>query len=136
MKKTDTVYDYLERLGVLSTGSPEDIVRAKETYWKLRRKEWRKHQRQNCKSCTIFFTFPEYHAVRNAIPDKRKNVTRYVKQATLNAALNKQSIGKELVGKVRETFFEAYATIDRLAANNDVKNVLIKLEQKILLLIQ
>src|ERR1700754_3849072 len=103
MKQSNNLYDYLEQSGVLQNGSPDEIRMAKQEFWKIRRKEYRKHQRNTCKSCTVFFTTHEYKLITGFFVGK-PNVAGFVKQSALNVAQHKMSITKELVGKVRQVF--------------------------------
>ncbi len=131
MKKQKTLHDYLEQSGILEHGSPEAIRAVKADYWKQFRKEWRKKQRATSKCCTVYFTPIEYKTVAKAFTNRQK-LAGFVKQAALNAANNKNSLTKEMVGQIRELLFINYAVIEGLTNDTKILTSLIELERTIL----
>lgn len=136
MKKTSALYEYLETTGVLQTGSSSDIKHAKNKYWSLVRKEWRKQQRKECRSFTVFFKPKEYSKLKNEAANRSVSATRLIKEATLGSLEGSSGINKETLGQIRQTFFESYNHIDKEVPvkNGDTKNILrnlLLLEKKV-----
>lgn len=142
MKKNDKLYNYLESTGVFANGTKEDILNAKKQYWILVRKEWQYQKRKQCKSYTVFFTPTEYKSLTNAVEGRKRSITGFVKQSALQVARNSSGVDKIIMGRIRESFFEVYNSIEIMNANTkeeQLKEVLVKfvnLEQKVLNLLQ
>jgi hypothetical protein len=108
MKKRSGLYDYLETNGVLGSGSVKDIAQAKKQYWKKVRKEWRKQQRKECKSYTIYLKDKEQRVVARSAVTFALSITRFIKDAAIQKATNSAGIDDRIIGKIREAFFEKY----------------------------
>lgn len=141
MKKNSALYGYLESIGVLQSGSPAEIEQAKHQYWSIVRKEWRRNQRKECKSVTILLRLKQYSKLKNEAIRNKISVTRYIKEAALSQVGRSSCINKELLGEIRQVFFDHYSAIDQRLANKsidrgEVMNSLQELEKKVFELIR
>ena len=136
MPKESALYDYLEKSGILAHGTPEEIRETKKEYWKLHRKEWRKQQRKKCKSYTVFLTPAECKLIQRALSGQKDTMTGFIRRSALHAAEHKTALIKEIVGKIREHFFEHYAAIEALTEDTRIPKALIDLERNVLNLIK
>lgn len=131
MKTGSKLYDYLEQTGVLTNGSPEAIAVAKQTYWKAVRKSWRKKQREECKSYTVFFTTSEQTKINTAVSPKNISITKFIKQAALSKAMNTTCVDTRIIGQIRQLFFEAYNR-SKSEASENILTEIIELETSVL----
>jgi hypothetical protein len=142
MKSKSGLYDYLEKIGVLQNGTTNDIIIAKKTYWKAIRKEWRKKQRLECKSYTIFFNLKEQKAMAKIAKLKSTSITNFIKQSALDKANSGVGVDMITIGKVREVFFATYNSVEGNKSNDNEKlqlkilNHLLELERSVLNIIQ
>lgn len=85
-----TVYKYLEDLGVLEHGSPEDIENARKQYWRQYRAAWRKAKRAQGREVTICLTKNESTQLSRKAAQFGLTVNQYLKEAAL--AQSKQEV--------------------------------------------
>lgn len=133
--KRKKIYDYLESKGVLSQGSDEAIKQAKEEYWKKYRKAWRQQQRLECKSYKVFFSQAEYKEIIQTRPKGKPNVAGYIKQVIIQHVRMKSTIDREIIGEIRTIFFEYYRVLETLTEANTIKDLFLKMERQVLILI-
>lgn len=135
MKRKSGLYDYLEQTGVLTNGTPERIANAKQTYWKAVRKAWRKKQREECKSYTIFLTPSEQTKLNKAVSTHNISATKFIKQAAMSKAMNTTGVDARTMGQIRQLFFVAYNRCKDEASENILTDM-IKLETSVLQLLK
>jgi hypothetical protein len=140
MKSKSGLYDYLEKIGVLQNGSIDDIINAKKSYWRAIRKAWRKKQRLECKSYTIFFNLKEQKAIAKVAKLKGTSITNFVKHSALHRVGNGGGVDMITIGKVREAFFATYNSMEGNKSNDkpqvEILNHLLELEKAVLNIIR
>lgn len=77
-----TLYDYLDKIGVLQKGNQAEIDEARKTYWKDYRRKYSRSKRKDTKSYTVSFTFKESKIIESAAKGFH-SPTAFVKYATL-----------------------------------------------------
>ena len=82
-KKSDGLYAFLDRQGVLATNDEALIQEAKRQYWAAYKRDWRKQQRKQSKSFTIYFTGKENSSIRKAAASQTMSPTKFIKRAAL-----------------------------------------------------
>jgi hypothetical protein len=117
MKKQNRVYEFLQASGVLENGTTEEIQLAKKQYWAGVRKEYKQNRRHQQKSYTVFFTTTELKTITPKA-NRFRNVTSYIKQATLAQAKEQCIIDKKTVGEIRQAVALHYSTIQQLQEDN------------------
>jgi hypothetical protein len=142
MKSKSGLYDYLDKIGVLQNGTTEDIINAKKAYWKAIRKAWRKKQRLECKSYTVFFNLKEQKVIANVAKLKGVSITKFIKHSALQKVSDGCGADMITIGKVREVFFATYNSVEENKSNGNEKlqlkilNHLLELERSVLNIIQ
>ncbi|XVJ66883.1 MAG: hypothetical protein HEQ40_12215 [Lacibacter sp.] len=131
MKRKSGLYDYLEQTGVLTDGSPKAITEVKQSYWKAVRKAWRKKQREECKSYTVFFTPSEQTKINKTVSTHNISTTKFIKQAALSKATNTVGVDARIIGQIRQLFFEAYNR-SKSEASENILTEIIELETSVL----
>lgn len=76
------VYAYLHKLGLLDSGSDEELSIARETYWKQYKANWIKAKRKQT-NITVFLSDKELRIVKIAAKANKRSNTRYLKEAAL-----------------------------------------------------
>lgn len=77
----NSVYDYIDALGILEYGSNEDIQNAKSLYWKNYRKRYKKEEfASKNKSVSISFKVDEYHRIKSEAQSFKLPMSRYLKE--------------------------------------------------------
>lgn len=135
MKPKSGLYDYLEQTGELTNGTAESIAKAKQAYWKAVRKAWRKKQREECKSFTVFFKPSEQTVIHKVVSTQNISVTKFIKQAALSKATNTAGVDTRIIGQIRQLFFEAYNR-SKGEASEAILTELTKLETSVLQLLK
>lgn len=135
MKSEKGLYEYLDKSGVLENGSRQAIDKVKSEYWRQYRKEWRKRQRQVCKSYTVFLTKAELKEISAVAANRKMNITQFIKTSTIESARNVVYIDKRVVGQIREFFFETYSRIESMNPPKQVLERFTELERKLLTLV-
>jgi len=85
-----TVYKYLEDMGVLEHGTSEDIENARKQYWRQYRAAWRKAKRAQGREVTICLTKIESAQLSHKAAQFGLTVNQYLKEAAL--AQSKQEV--------------------------------------------
>lgn len=88
MKKTKQnikLWDYLDSIGVLVNGTPDQIKSAKKEYSKQYQRNYKKEKRLNAPEFTISFAkqSPEYIKVARASKSHKMAISHFIKLATL-----------------------------------------------------
>ena len=136
MKKRNKLYEYLEAKGVLVNGTANDIEQTKRQYWIEVRKEWRKQQRRECKSYTVFLNEKEYKHISAVAKTAKRSITRFIKSAALQKALGSAGIDERITGSIRESFFETYNALqENQTVPQSVLRQLLHLERTVLTLL-
>jgi hypothetical protein len=116
-KRGSGVYEYLTATGLLANGTPDDIAHAKKEYWSSVRKEYRRNQRRECKSYTVFFTKQELKHITQQAKSLHGSITQYIKQAALN---NGSGVDKKAIGEIRQGIALLYMAIQSLYEENQL----------------
>lgn len=114
MKKQSGIYEFLEKTGVLTNGSKEDIIHAKKQYWALQRKEWKRRRRTEQKSYTVFLKPHELKQITPHIKEGSDGMTGYIKHAVLSYENTEATVHAKTMGAVRALFFEYYNQLESL----------------------
>ncbi len=121
-KKTCGVYEYLDSIGVLETGSGTDIEQAKKQYWNIIRREWKRQKRKECKSYTLLFTPSELKPILIRAKSATGGVTSYIKQAAIAYTTNTVVIDKLTIGTIRQAIVLHYTSVQQLEMERLVPN--------------
>lgn len=116
-KKGSGVYAYLERIGMLEQGTPEEIALAKCAYWREQKREWKKAKRREQKLFEVFFSSAECKVLKAKAAPHNYSITRWIKQAALSGS---DGITPETVGIVRQLLMQAYSNIETLCEEENV----------------
>lgn len=124
IKRGSSLYAYLDKLGVLETGSPAAIEDAKNRYWKDYRTQFKKRKRQEKRSFEVFFTISEGNGIAKQAKRYNTSPTNYIKQTVLS---NKCSIIDPIcIGRIRELAILHYTTLLSLKDDNKIKDPIAK----------
>src|SRR4051812_8742836 len=91
IKISGGLHQYLNASGVLNHGSSEQIILAKQNYWKEYRRKYIQEKRKEEKQFNVSFTQKEYSIVKKAAKGFN-SCTEFIKRSTL-AAANGKGIG-------------------------------------------
>lgn len=94
--KKKGIYDYLDSIKVLETGTDEEIALARKTYWKSYKTEWRRKKRKEEKELTTSWTADELTELINAAKKHKVSKTKFIKISTL-AYIDKRYIGTDQI---------------------------------------
>ncbi len=81
--KKKGIYDYLDSIKVLETGTDEEITLARKTYWKRYKTEWRRKKRKEEKELTTSWTADELTELICAAKKHSISKTKFIKTSTL-----------------------------------------------------
>src|SRR5580693_8313552 len=81
--KKKGVYDYLDSIKVLESGTDEDITRARKKYWKEYKATWRRKKRKEERELTISWTADELTQLTKEARRHKISKTKFIKTSTL-----------------------------------------------------
>ncbi|MBS1633861.1 MAG: hypothetical protein JST10_14960 [Bacteroidetes bacterium] len=120
-RKEGGVYTYLNTLGLLSNGTPEEITAAKAAYWKTVRTNWQRNKRTANKKFEVFFTTAEYQVIARAAKLVGYSKVSYVKFGSLSYANKKYLVPRlEIIYEVRELLALTYSYLQDLVEERNV----------------
>ena len=89
--KKKGIYDYLESIKVLESGTDEDITLARKNYWREYKATWRRNKRKEEKELTTSWTADELTELTNEARRHKLKKTKFIKTSTL-AYINKRYV--------------------------------------------
>lgn len=111
-----SIYKYLDAIGVLETGTEEDIEVARKKYWTEYKRQWKKEMKKSRKSFEIFLTLKEANIITQEAKKNHTSTTNYIKQSALT---NRGGIVDHVViGEFRELLFLHHSALETLIENN------------------
>ena len=81
--KKKGIYDYLDSIKVLESGTDEQIILAQKIYWKNYKATWRRNKRKNEKELVTSWAKDELADLSNAAKKHNLSKTRFIKSACL-----------------------------------------------------
>jgi hypothetical protein len=115
IKHTSNIYEYLEAIGVLDTGTNEEIQDARKQYWKNYRAAYQRQKRKEQHIYTITFNKKEMRLLAPAIKKHHSNCTQYIKLAVL--AYTQQQfvvLDPAAINQIRELLTKNYTTLQNI----------------------
>lgn len=121
IKKKSGLYEYLDRVKILETGSDQDIANARKEYWKGYKAEWRNRQRQETKEFTIVFAVQEAKDILEAARKHKRSRSNFIKESCI-AYLNKRYIVPDrlAINSIRQQLAMNKNTLQKLFDENKV----------------
>jgi len=121
VRKHSALYAYLDKQGLLSKGTAEEIIAAKEAYWKKVRTEWQKNKRTNNKKYEVFLNKIEYQIIARAAKSTGYSKVAYLKQSALAYTNKKYLVPRiELLYDVKELLALTYDSMQQLVEEKNV----------------
>lgn len=109
-EKNNALSDHLHRMGILGNGSPEQIQKEKNAYWKEYRRQYSQKKRKEEKSYTISFTQKEHLSIKKAA--KHLTCTEFIRDSALSKANSKDNrITQEQYNSIIELLSLSYTII-------------------------
>lgn len=84
IKHTSGLYAYLHNIGVLDTGTEEQIAAARKAYWKNYKTQWIRQQRSKTSSYTILLTTEELQFIKTRAKQYKTPITPFLKLAAFS----------------------------------------------------
>lgn len=119
--KQGGLYQYLEQLGILASGTDAEIKEAKRHYWTMYKATWRKRHRQVSKEIRIQLNDSDLKAITVAAKKHKRSKAIYIKEAAL-AYYNGRFLVPDvlLVGEIRQLLAMAYTLLHELKSNEAI----------------
>ena len=77
------IYEYLDSIKVLESGTDEDITLARKKYWREYKATWRRKKRKNEKELTTSWTTDELIELTKEARKHKVSKTKFIKKSTL-----------------------------------------------------
>lgn len=114
--KESGIYSYLEKSGVLETGTPEEIAACRKEYWSMVKREWMRHKRSQETEFKVYFSAAELKVITVGAKRYKLSKTRYIQQAALADAKQERLLPNiEILTHVRQLLELLYASIQELS---------------------
>lgn len=115
------MWKYLDEIGVLDSGSEEEIQAARKTYKKKYIREYKQRQRREKKEFTVLLKREEYGKLSPEAKRHKLTVARFIKTAAL-AYIGKIYIvpDREKVASIEQTLLQILGEIQALAKRNRI----------------
>ncbi|MDP4103347.1 MAG: hypothetical protein Q8935_00220 [Bacillota bacterium] len=76
------IYEYLDSIKILESGSDEDITQARKKYWRIYKTAWRRNKRKTEKEITISWTADELAELTKEARRHKVSKTKFIKTST------------------------------------------------------
>lgn len=134
--KQSRLYHYLEASGVLDTGSPEDITRARLQYRNQQKAQWRRNKRALSKSITVYFSLKEYATIQRIAQRFNRTPTNFVSHCAFTTARNEPvTLHNETTLLIHEALMLTYHRICDIAESQHIpeatQTVLVSILQEV-----
>lgn len=80
IKKGSSLYQYLDSINILETGSSDQIMLAKKSYWRAYKASWRKKNRKKLVGFTPYFNSSEVEILSEAATRHKRSRTKLIKE--------------------------------------------------------
>ena len=114
------LYAYLKSRNLI--GADEAILAvAKQTYWAVYRRNWRKVQRSKTRQFTVPFTANEYTVVSTAAKAHKRSITRFIRESCIGYIERKYLVPDvRALGTIRYLLAANYASLQQMVERNAV----------------
>ena len=82
-KKNSGIYQYLDLLKVLESGTEEDITSVRQNYWREYKAKWRRQKRKEEMEITTSWTSDELREINKEAKRHKISKTKFIKTSTL-----------------------------------------------------
>ncbi|MCH8904457.1 MAG: hypothetical protein IIA45_11145 [Bacteroidetes bacterium] len=143
LKKDNNLYEYLERTGVLQTGDEDLIQKARNEYYKLYQKEYKRNRRITHPEFSIHFAPDEHLTIAEAARKHNMSISRFIKDASLSytkqvyLALDPVRIGRieqslsQIINEIRSLAESKDFWLDSQASLDKIYSIVNELEDKV-----
>lgn len=113
-KNGASIYQYLDSLHILDTGTESEIAAAKKAYWKEYRAKWRNARRKQLKQVTLELAPDEYAECKRAAKARHSPVTTFMKAAAFAYMRKRYIVNLEQLRHVEELLLRTYSAVRTL----------------------
>lgn len=141
LNSKSSIYSFLKSIGVLESGTPEEIKNARHQYWKEYKRKWRIQKRKCDSEFTIYFNDEELKEISAKAKKHKLSRTKFIKQACF-AYINNTFIVLDSmeVKRIDQQLSMTYNSIQKLIEENAIEfksgksilEAIYKLEREIL----
>src|ERR1019366_2635342 len=113
------IYDYLDSIKILESGTDEDITLARKKYWREYKAAWRRNKRKNEKELTTSWAADELAELTKEARRHKISKTKFIKTSTL-AYIDKRYIVPDQieVRRIAQLLSITYNTIREMMDEN------------------
>lgn len=138
INKSNGLYAFLDKQGVLDSGNENLIQATKRKYWLEYKKNWNRIKLQEYKRLTIHYNQKELKVIKKAAEKYNTSITNFIKQSSL--ANKPNLVDPVAVGEIRELlalhffFLQSFVEEDRLTSEqaDQMLNKITNLEKEVL----
>jgi hypothetical protein len=115
------VYEYLDSIKILESGTGEDIAKARKEYWKRYKSEWRKLQKQRTRQITVMLTNSEVKLIEDAAKKHKRSKPALIKAMCL-AHIQKRYVVPDvfILNEIRSLLSLNYNALKNLLNENAI----------------